>query len=113
MCEAFPSRHLPFGVDQEIPDDPPQRYRLALNEAASLLIYSDGLSELRLADGHFFGRTGVLATVADSADGIYERLVARVEQERATLNDDTTLALIPIPLSAQRLQFGDGGVQAR
>ncbi|GAB1393536.1 hypothetical protein MASR1M60_16990 [Rhodocyclaceae bacterium] len=98
LCEAFPSQHLPFGVDRHIQDDPPQRYRLARNESASLLVYSDGLTDLRLANGNYFGRAGVLATAEGGADEIFDRLVACVEQENATLHDDTSLALIPIPL---------------
>ncbi len=97
LCEAFSSQHLPFGVDRHIPDDPPQRYRLARNESASLLVYSDGLTELRLANGNYFGRAGVLATAEGGANEIVDRLVARVEQESAALHDDTSLALIPIP----------------
>ena len=98
LCEAFPSRQLPMGVARNVPDDPPQRYRLARNEFASLLVHSDGVTELRLANGDYFGRTGVLATAQGGADEIFDRLVARVEQESATLHDDTSLALIPIPL---------------
>lgn len=98
LCEVFQSQYLPFGVDHYIQDAAPQRYRLARNESASLLVYSDGVTELHLANGNYFGRDGVLATAEGDADEIFDRLVARVALESANLHDDISLALIPVPL---------------
>lgn len=103
LAEAFPSRHVPFGIDAEAPDADVtlQRYRLARDETASLLLYSDGLSELGILAGAAFGRDGVLAAASSGADGIFDRLVQGVEARIGDVHDDVSLALIPVPLDIQ------------
>lgn len=100
LAEAFPSHYLPFGINRGDTEQNllPQRYRLARNEVASLLLYSDGLTELGILNGAAFGRDGVLSTAASGADQVFERLIARIEQNAAALHDDTSIALIPVPL---------------
>jgi len=102
LAEAFPSRHMPFGIDagdaQE--EAAPQRYRLARDESASLLLYSDGLSELGVLAGAAFGRDGLLAAASSGADRVFDRLVEAIEARIGDVHDDVSLALIPVPLDA-------------
>lgn len=100
LSEAFPSHYLPFGVDTRGAEQnlTPQRYRLARDEAASLLLYSDGLTELGILTGAAFGRDGVLATASNGADQVFDRLVERIERQAQAIHDDTSVALIPVPL---------------
>jgi diguanylate cyclase (GGDEF)-like protein/PAS domain S-box-containing protein len=102
LCEAFPSQHLPIGIDAGAaagkPGPAPQRYRLAREETAALLLYSDGLSELGVLNGDAFGRDGVLASASMGAVHVFDRLVARVNASAGAVHDDTSIALIPVPL---------------
>jgi len=101
LSEAFSSCYLPFGVDNGSEDDAgliPQRYRLARDEVASLLLYSDGLSELGILTGAAFGRDGVLATAENGADQVFDRLIARIEQNTQIIHDDISIALVPVPI---------------
>lgn len=102
LAEAFPSQHMPFGIDADapLPEIAPQRYRLARDEKASLLLYSDGLSELGILAGAAFGRDGVLAAASSGADGIFDRLVQGIGDRARDIHDDVSLALIPVPLDA-------------
>lgn len=119
LSEAFPSRYLPFGIDRgsdrhrkegknnkgnkgdsagrEANRPVPQRYRLARDESASMLLYSDGLSEQGILTGAAFGRDGVLATAVSGADQVFDRLLERIAENTATLHDDVSMALIPVP----------------
>lgn len=107
LSEAFPSHYLPFGIDRGSGTDAvdaernlvPQRYRLARDESASILLYSDGLSELGILTGAAFGRDGVLATSAQGADQVFDRLLERLAQNTAAIHDDISIALIPVPFS--------------
>lgn len=100
LCEAFPSTQLPFGVEsaEEHADVTPQRYRLARNETASLLLYSDGLSKLGVFDGGAFGRDGVLAGAAAGADHMLDALVDLVGRNSGSIHDDISITLVPVPL---------------
>jgi diguanylate cyclase (GGDEF)-like protein/PAS domain S-box-containing protein len=103
LCEAFPSAYLPFGIDRGNAEGVPgsiqsQRYRLARDESASLLLYSDGLSELGILNGNAFGRDGVLATAVEGADQLMDRLIDRVGANSQIIHDDISIALIPVPL---------------
>lgn len=102
LAKAFSSHHLPFGIDQGNShhefDPAPERYRLARDEAGSLLLYSDGLSELGILTGHALGRDGVLATAGMDGEQIFESLVAQVTQNAGAVHDDVSVTLIPVPL---------------
>jgi diguanylate cyclase (GGDEF)-like protein/PAS domain S-box-containing protein len=100
LCEAFPSTQLPFGVESEseYANVLPQRYRLARRETASLLLYSDGLSELGVLNGAAFGRDGVLAISAAGGDHVFDRLVDLIGRKADAVHDDISLTLIPVPL---------------
>lgn len=111
LCEAFPSEHLPFGIDVGGGGDgghaATQRYRLARDESAALLLYSDGLSELGVLDGTAFGRDGVLASAVAGADQLFDRLVERVGANGQSIHDDISIALIPVPLHEPAAPSGD------
>jgi len=102
LVEAFPSHYLPFGIDKgkgsPAFDPAPQRYRLARDEKASLLLYSDGLSELGILSGSALGREGVLAMAGVSAGQMFDKLVDQVRQNAQAVHDDISIALIPVPL---------------
>ncbi|MEW6164543.1 MAG: EAL domain-containing protein [Pseudomonadota bacterium] len=100
LAEAFPSEHVPFGIDvgEQDADIAPQRYRLARDEHAALLLYSDGLSELGVLTGAAFGRDGLLSAASSGADHVFERLVREIGERTAVIHDDVSLALIPVPL---------------
>lgn len=105
LCEAFPSLSVPFGIDKNLkPGDEElvrtQRYRLSRHEVASLLLYSDGLSELGILGGAAFGSDGVLATAVSGADQLFDRLVDRINANFHAVHDDITLALVSLPLPA-------------
>ncbi len=104
LAEAFPSRQLPFGIDAEENEGAEvlQRYRLAREEAATLLLYSDGLSEFGIKAGTAFGRDGLLAAASSGADQVFDRLVGRVLSEAENVHDDVSLVMIPLPLAAGR-----------
>jgi diguanylate cyclase (GGDEF)-like protein/PAS domain S-box-containing protein len=70
---------------------------LARHEQASSLIHTDGLTELHMANGNSFGHAGIPAAASGGADEIFDRLAARLEQERANQHDDVSMALIPLP----------------
>ena len=76
----------------------PRRYRLARNETASLLAYSDGLSELGVLDGVAPGRGGVLAGATAVADHMFDALVDRVGRNTERIHDDISIILVPVPL---------------
>ncbi|MHB1427090.1 MAG: EAL domain-containing protein [Rhodocyclaceae bacterium] len=99
LCEAFPSRQLPFGIggEDEYANATLQHYRLARNEKAYLLMYSDGLMELG-ADGAVYGRDRVLANAEQGAEGIFDRLIDLVGQNAYHIHDDVSIALVPVPL---------------
>ena len=100
LCESFPSSQLPFGIEGEgeYANATPRRYRLARDETASLLLYSDGLSELGILNGAVFGSGGVLAEAAAGTDRLFDRLVDLVGQNPGNVHDDISLTLIPVPL---------------
>jgi diguanylate cyclase (GGDEF)-like protein/PAS domain S-box-containing protein len=104
LCDAFTSLQLPFGVDLGHGNDSvreqviPQRYRLARDESAFLLLHTDGLSELGVLSGAAFGQDGVLATAVDGADQLFDRLVDKVCSDSSIIHDDISLALIPVPM---------------
>lgn len=100
LCEAFPSRQLPFGIagNSENQVAVPQRYRLARDEHASLLLYSDGLSELGMLGGDAFGRDGILAKAEEGADRIFDKLLDKVGQSADEIHDDISISLISVPL---------------
>ncbi len=103
LSEAFPSAYLPFGIDRVGLEGgaggiKPQRYRLARDESAALLLYSDGLSELGILNGTAFGRDGVLATAVAGADQLMDRLIDRVGANSQIIHDDISIALVPVPL---------------
>jgi len=102
LAEAFSSQFLPFGVNAGMENEGifPQRYRLARGESASLLMYSDGLTELGILTGAAFGRDGVVQAASSGADLVFDRLVAGIEARAGELHDDVSLALIPVPLDA-------------
>ncbi len=102
LCESFPSSQLPFGIEGEgeYANATPRRYRLARDETASLLLYSDGLSELGILNGTVFGCGGVLAEAAADTDRLFDRLVDLVGQHPGNAHDDISLTLIPVPLPA-------------
>ena len=108
LVKAFASQQMPFGIDQgnrHHEFDPiPQRYRLARDEAASLLLYSDGLSELGILTGNALGRDGVLATAGMDGERIFASLVAQVTQNAAAVHDDVSITLIPVPLRDYRVK---------
>lgn len=100
LCESFPSSQLPFGIEGEgeYANATPRRYRLARDETASLLLYSDGLSELGILNGAVFGSGGVLAEAATGTDRLFDRLVDLVGQNPGNAHDDISITLIPVPL---------------
>jgi diguanylate cyclase (GGDEF)-like protein/PAS domain S-box-containing protein len=100
LCEAFTSRQLPFGIAGQAESQVavPQRYRLAREESASLLLYSDGLSELGVLGGDAFGREGILAKAVEGADRVFENLLDKVRQSADEIHDDISIALVPVPL---------------
>lgn len=98
VLHKFSSTHLPLGVTAEIPEEPPQRYRLGRDETASLLTLSDGLTELHLADGSLFGQAGVLTAAQAGAANMFEHLVGQITQHIPQLHDDASLAWVPLPL---------------
>jgi len=104
LADTFPSRHLPFGIshgarqgDAEIAAVP-QRYRLARHEKASLLLYSDGLSELEVFSGDALGVHGLLATAQENPETLFDRLVERVNKSAPRIHDDVSFALLSLPL---------------
>lgn len=100
-CEAFRSRELPFGVvaDTDIPAVDPQRYRLARDETASLLMYSDGLSELGVLDDDVFGPANRLPGAGPRGAGeVFDRLIDRIGQRVEDAHDDISIALISLPM---------------
>lgn len=100
LCEAFPSRQLPFGIAGNTENQSPvsQRYRLARDESASLLLYSDGLSELGVLGGDAFGRDGILTKAEEGADRLFEKLIEKVHQSAEEVHDDISIALVTVPL---------------
>ncbi|MCX8017390.1 MAG: EAL domain-containing protein, partial [Rhodocyclaceae bacterium] len=111
LAEAFPSRHMPFGIDAggKAAEILPQRYRLARGEHAALLLYSDGLSELGILSGNAFGRDGVLAAASEGAAQVFERLVQRVSASAAAIHDDVSVVMIPAPLDGEATGTPLGG----
>jgi diguanylate cyclase (GGDEF)-like protein/PAS domain S-box-containing protein len=100
LCEAFPSTQLPLGVEsaEEYASVTPRRYRLARNETAALLMYSDGLYKLGALDGAPLDRDGVLACATAGADRMFETLVDLVGRNTGPLHDDISFTLVPVPL---------------
>lgn len=97
LLEAFASRHLPFGIDAET-DVAEQRFRLARGDAATLILYSDGLSELGVMSGEPLGTAGVLAAAASAgATGTFDDLLDRIIRQRQPPHDDISIALIGLP----------------
>jgi diguanylate cyclase (GGDEF)-like protein/PAS domain S-box-containing protein len=105
LSEAFSSRHLPFGIAGAASHqvDEPQRYRLARGESASLLLYTDGLSELEIIGDNALGRNGILACAQDGVARIYDRLVDQVGRNAAAAHDDISIALVPVPMPREAL----------
>lgn len=101
LCKAFPSTQLPFGVEsaEEYASVTPQRYRLARDETASLLVHTDGLSERAGLDGDAFGGDGVLACAAAGADHMFDALADRISRNSGGIYDDISITLVPVPLT--------------
>jgi len=100
---AFTSSFLPFGVthESEIASEgvvEPQRYRLARRDTASLLLYSDGLTDLGALDGAAVGRDGLLRMAMEGTQGLFERLIGRVMAAADRIHDDVSFAMIALPL---------------
>lgn len=108
VADAFPSQQLPFGIDVEENEAASalQRYRLARDEEAALLLYSDGLSEFGIKAGAAFGRDGLLAAASAGANQVFDRLVGHVLAEAESVHDDVSLVMIPLPLAAGRALDG-------
>lgn len=101
LAEAFPSRCIPFGIEanDDGRDVDLQRYRLARDERASLLLHSDGLSALDIRSGGVFRHDGLLKIAGSGAEPIFERLVGRITAQAENLRDDVSLVMIPLPLA--------------
>ena len=100
LLEAFSSQCLPFGIDGEAVVTA-QRFRLAVGDAAVLLLYSDGLSELGVQAGTPLGTGGVLAAAASAgATGTFDDLVESISRQHQRPHDDISIALIKLPLDS-------------
>jgi len=104
VLHAFSSTHLPFGVVADVPDEPSQSCILDEDGSGGLLACTDGLTEMQLPDGRYFGQAGVMASAYAGTTGLFDRLVEQVEQHRETLHDDASIAWVPIPSG----RHGDG-----
>ncbi|MDP1524656.1 MAG: EAL domain-containing protein [Rhodocyclaceae bacterium] len=99
LIQSFPSNHLPFGIQQAADVTTSERYRLGRTDSASLLLHSDGLTELSVEAGAPLGAEGVLAMIDGEGDAIFERLVDYVAQTGQSVHNDVSIALIPLPLA--------------
>ncbi|MDP1524338.1 MAG: EAL domain-containing protein [Rhodocyclaceae bacterium] len=100
LIETFSSQLLPFGVVpmQQVVE---QRYRLAIGEEASLLLYSDGLVELGAPAGAALGEAGVRAALSGEANKLAERLVERIGTHGHSAHDDISIVVIRAPLGGK------------
>jgi diguanylate cyclase (GGDEF)-like protein/PAS domain S-box-containing protein len=100
LIETFASQHLPFGVEPaQLVDE--QRYRLAHDESASLLLYSDGLLELGAPAGTAFGENGVRAALDGEAGNVVERLIKCIATHGHRAHDDISIVVIRTPLDGE------------
>jgi sigma-B regulation protein RsbU (phosphoserine phosphatase) len=109
VCEQFPAEGPPVGILRRM-DFPEQQTSLS---GASLYLFSDGVTDVRDANGKTLGVEGVEAVVRDlGALPPESRLRALVRELRQlTVTDDTTLMLIEGETARQSsemvlLQFG-------
>lgn len=94
---AFPSLNLPFGVDGAA-SATAQAYQLARGDSASLLLHSDGLSELGQRPGRPSAGDALRAAIAAGHEGAFDALIAYASDHLDVAHDDISLALIPLPL---------------
>ncbi|MBU1972197.1 MAG: EAL domain-containing protein [Gammaproteobacteria bacterium] len=105
LLEAFPSRHLPLGIESDA-KVAEQRFRLARGDDAVLLLYSDGLSELGSASGQPLETAGVLAAAASvGATGTFDDLAERIARQTTPPHDDISIAMIQLPLETRHAEI--------
>jgi diguanylate cyclase (GGDEF)-like protein/PAS domain S-box-containing protein len=98
ILKEFSSRQLPFGVKYSERISA-QCYRLARDEEAALLMYSDGLVELGAPAGQAFGTQGVLTATAQGVECVVEELTERVTHYPHPAHDDVSIVLIRTPIN--------------
>ena len=95
--KQFRPLNLPIGI-AHVAIAESESYYLAPEQRATLLLYSDGLSELGQDAGPALGAEGIrLAAAADPA-GMVERMARLIAEHPAELHDDISLLQISLPL---------------
>ncbi|MEW6164855.1 MAG: EAL domain-containing protein [Pseudomonadota bacterium] len=109
LLDTFASQHLPFGIE---PADAvaEQRHRLARDEEAALLLYSDGLVELGAPAGDSFGENGVRAAAAVGTERIVDHLIRSIAAHGHAAHDDISIVLIRAPMSGMGTTEQEVGV---
>ncbi len=100
LISRFSSQNLAFGIELGSGIQT-QEYRLRRDSKASLLLYSDGLPELKIAGHSPMGNIGIQSQALQQPAAAYERLRALAEANKAHSHDDISLVSIALPFNSE------------
>lgn len=97
---CFRSRHLPLGVVGPADFDASLEYFQLGDQPRTLMLCSDGVTEIGMADGRLLEHSGLLASAQlSSAEQLFDRMVGVIEEQLngASPQDDIALVTVVCP----------------
>lgn len=97
QLQRFVSMSLPIGISREALAIS-EHHRLVQDQQATLLLYSDGLSEFGQKTGSVFGVEDISALAAGNPARVWEHVERIIAEHYAEIQDDISLLQISLPM---------------